>query len=394
MSRNRPSDQPNGAGSSDPKHRTDGLGRRDFLRGSGALAGLFAVGGLAACSSSAKSAATSTASSAAGAATSAAGAATSAGGSAASSAAGSVAGSASSSAGAGKTIGISLNGLNAYSGYVAEGVLKALDGTQYKVVGVQNNFTSSTELANIQNLLTQGIDGLIVLPADATTIGKAAQLCAAQNVPVGNALWPGASAADKYYAGVADLDSVEGGKLIGEYLKANAKPGKVIVVQGILGQGFSEKIDEGLNASLAGTGFSVVVRQQGFFARDKATTIVESGLQAHPDTTAIVAYSASMSDGIASYLKSKGISNITHVSSDGDDEMFTWLGTPYLAADRFYSDAQTGFVVAQAVRAKLEGGTPTFSNPISQLMVTKASAAAEIAKDPYRYATYANKVKF
>jgi ABC-type sugar transport system substrate-binding protein len=393
MSRNRPSDQPNGSSSSPDKHRTDGLGRRDFLRGSGALAGLFAVGGLAACSSSAKSAATSaasTASSAAGAATSAAGSASSA----VSSAGSSLAGSASSSAGAGKTIGISLNGLNAYSGYVAEGVLKALDGTQYKVVGVQNNFTSSTELANIQNLLTQGIDGLIVLPADATTIGKAAQLCAAQKVPVGNALWPGASSADKYYAGVADLDSVEGGKLMGEYLKANAKPGKVIVVQGILGQGFSEKIDEGLNASLAGTGFSVVVRQQGFFARDKATTIVESGLQAHPDTTAIVAYSASMSDGIASYLKSKGISNITHVSSDGDDEMFTWLGTPYLAADRFYSDAQTGFVVAQAVRAQLEGGKPTFSNPISQVMVTKATAAAEIAKDPYRYATYSGKVKF
>jgi len=272
--------------------------------------------------------------------------------------------------------------------------MHALAGTEYKVVGVQNNFSSTTELSNIQNLLTRGIDGLVVLPADATTIGKAAQLCAQQNVPVGNALWPGKSDADKYYAGVADLDSVTGGKMIGEYLKKNAKPGKIIVVQGILGQGFSERLDKGLDASLKGSGFTVAVRQQASFDRNKATSVVESGLQAHPDTTAIVAYSASMSDGIASYLKSKKITDITHVSSDGDDEMFTWLGTPYLAADRFYSDAQTGVVVTKAVRAKLEGGKPVFDNPISQQMVTKATAAAAIAKNPYRYKQYAGKVKF
>ncbi|WP_375503115.1 sugar ABC transporter substrate-binding protein [uncultured Jatrophihabitans sp.] len=346
------------------------LARRDFLRGTLSLAGLFAAGGVvAACSSSSSSSGSSKTAAGSG-------------------------GSSSASIGSGKTVGISLNGINAYSGYVAEGVLKALEGTSYKVVGVQNNFDSKNELSNVQNLLTQGIKGLIVLPADANAIGKAAQLCSQQNVAVGNALWPGKSSADKYYTGVANLDSVEGGRLIGEYLKKNAKPGKVIVVQGILGQGFSEKIDQGLNASLSGSGFTVAVRQQGFFDRSKATTIVESGLQAHSDTTAIVAYSASMSDGIASYLKSKKITNITHVSSDGDDEMFTWLGTPYLAADRFYSDAQTGLVVAKAVRAKLEGGSPIFDNPISQAMIVKSTAQAEITKNPYRYKEFAGKVKF
>ena len=355
------------------------FGRRDFLRGSGALAGLFAAGGLvAACGSSGSSSSGPTGSS-------------SATGSTASS---SSAGGGGGSIGAGKTIGISLNGINAYSGYVAEGVLKALAGTKYKVIGVQNNFDSKTELSNIQNLLTQGIKALIVLPADATAIGKAAQLCQQQGVAVGNTLWPGKSDADKYYTSIANLDSVQGGRLIGEYLKKTAKPGKIIVVQGILGQGFSERIDQGLDATLKGSGFTVAVRQQGFFDRNKATNIVESGLQAHPDTTAIVAYSASMSDGIASYLKSKKITNITHVSSDGDDEMFTYLGTPYLSASRFYSDAQTGLVVTQAVRAKLEGGKATFDNPISQLIVTKANAAATTAKNPYRYKQFAGKVKF
>jgi len=292
--------------------------------------------------------------------------------------------------GAGQTIGISLNGNNAYSSYVAEGVLKGLEGTAYGFAGVQNDFDSSTELGNVQNLLSQGIAALCVLPADATTIARAAQLCSQQDVPVGNALWAGESDADEYYAGVADLDSVEGGRMIGEWLIANATPGPVIVVQGIVGQGFSERIDEGLDAALEGSGFEVVVRDQGFFGRDQATQIVESGLQANPGVTAIVAYSASMSNGIAAYLEANGKTGIAHVSSDGDDEMFTWLQTPYLSACRYYSAAQTGLLVAQAVRAALEGGEPEFNGVIEQTMVTAENAQATIDANPYRYETFAD----
>jgi ABC-type sugar transport system substrate-binding protein len=339
-----------------------GYDRRGFLKGSGALLGALGLGGvLAACSS----------------------------GSSDSDSGGSGGGT----AGDGKTIGISLNGVNAYSGYVAEGVAKEIEGTGYKLVGIQNNFDSSTELGNIQNLLSQGIDALVVLPTDATTIAKAAQLCEQQGVAVGNALWPGKSDADKYFTGVASLDSVEGGKMIGEWLKENGNPGDTIVVQGIVGQGFSERIDEGLDAALQGSGFNVVVREQGFFARDTATKIVESGLQAHPNVTTIVAYSASMSDGIAAFLKSKGIENITHVSSDGDDELFTWIGTPYLASDRYYSAAETGVLATKAVRAKMEGGSPTFEGMVTQKMVTGDDYKAAIQAVPYRYEQYADKVK-
>jgi ABC-type sugar transport system substrate-binding protein len=298
-------------------------------------------------------------------------------------------GGAGGSAGA-KTIGISLNGNNAYSSYVAEGALKVFKEAGYGFKGVQNNFDSSVELGNIQSLLNQGINGLVVLPADAATLAKAAQLATQQNIPVGNTLWPGPSGADKNFAGVANLDSTEGGRMIGRWLRQNAKPGKIIVVQGIVGQGFSEKLDAGLDEVLAGSGFTVAVREQGFFARDKATTIVETGLQAHPDTTAIVSYSASMSNGIASYLKSRNISTVAHTGSDCDDEMVTWLKTPYLTAARYYSAGQTGVVAATAVVDKLQGKTVTFDNPIYQSMVTAETIGSAVAEHPYRYPEFAS----
>jgi len=343
-----------------PPSAPSALGRRNFLRLAGLVGGgLAGAGALAACSSAPSQPPPT--------------------------AAGAV--------GAGKTIAISLNGNNAYSGYVAEGVLKELDGTGYGFAGVQNNFDSSVELGNVQNLLSQGIAGLVVLPADAGTIAKAAQLAKQQNIAMGNALWPGPSAADQDFAGVAALDSVAGGRMIGDWLKANSTPGPVVVVQGILGQGFSERIDQGLDASLAGSGFQVVVREQGFFEREKATTIVESALQAHPDARAIVSYSASMSNGIAALLKAKNLTNIAHVSSDGDDEMFTWLGTPYLRACRYYSAGQTGVLAAKAVRGVLEGHPEPFQGAVAQQVITGDTAKAAIAANPYRYAQYAAKAR-
>jgi len=50
-------------------------------------------------------------------------------------------------AGAGKTIAISLNGNNAYSGYVAEGVLKELDGTGYGFAGCRTTSTRASSWA-------------------------------------------------------------------------------------------------------------------------------------------------------------------------------------------------------------------------------------------------------
>ena len=122
--------------------------------------------------------------------------------------------------------------------------------------------------------------------------------------------------------------------------------------------------------------------------RQKAIDIVQSGLAANPDVTAIVSHAASMSDGIASFLKQKGLKDITHISSDGDDEMFTYFGTPYLTADRYYSSAQTGVIATEAVRAKLEGKTFPFATSIDQVMITADTYKAELAKNPYNYPQY------
>lgn len=351
-----------------PEPAAASLPRRDFLRNMGIAGGAVALSGfLAACGSSSK---TSSDTASVGSTGTSSGAA--------------------SNVGSGKTIGIALNVANAYAAYVAQGVLKALSGTKYQTHIVINNADASTELSNIENLISAGISGLVILPTNVQTSAKGAQLCLEKGIPYGNALWPGPSPADKYFTSVAYVNDTQGGRMIGQYLKTHAKPGPLIVVQGILGQGFSEPIDAGLDAELNGSGFSVAVRQPGFFDRTKATNIVETGLQAHPDVTGIVTYSASMSDGVAQYLKSRNRTDLTHVASDCDQELVTWLKTPYCNATRYYSAAQSGLVVARAVRAKLDGGTPTFKNTLTETMATGANIDQVTQSDPFNYPQYAS----
>jgi ribose transport system substrate-binding protein len=96
-----------------------------------------------------------------------------------------------------------------------------------------------------------------------------------------------------------------------------------------------------------------------------------------------------MGDGVAQYLKSRNITNITHVSSDCDEELVTWLKTPYCNATRYYSAAQSGLLATKAVRAKLEGGTPIFHNNLSQQIATGNNIDQVRQQDPFDYPEFA-----
>jgi ABC-type sugar transport system substrate-binding protein len=293
--------------------------------------------------------------------------------------------SAGSSAAGSKTIGLSLNGLVEYTRYVSQGVAKAFDGGGYELKIVQANFDPQTELRNIESLTSQRVAGLVIEPNTVDSIISAVRSAHESAVPTSLAIWAAEGPLDPYVNGVSAVDSVGGGKMIGEWLLANATPGKTIVVQGVVGQGFSERIDQGLDEALKESGFEVVVREQGFFDRNKAIGVVERALQAHPDATAIVSYAAAMGDGIASYLQQNNIEGVTHVTSDGDKEMLDWIKTPYLSACRYYSAAETGVLAGQVVRSAIEGKNVEFENQVFQTMVTADNIDATLKEHPMSY---------
>jgi ribose transport system substrate-binding protein len=290
-------------------------------------------------------------------------------------------------------IGLTLNGLNEYTKGVATGAYRALEGTDFELKVTQVNYDAAAELAAAEAFLAEGVVGLVIQPNTVESAGAAAQQATEQGVPCGNCIWPGPSEVDQYFVGVAEIDSVEGGRLIGEWLKENVEPGKIAVVQGVIGQGFSERIDEGLDEALEGTDFEIVVREQGFFDRTQAVGVVETAFQAHPDLAVIVAYSASMSNGIAQWLQDNGKEGVTHVSSDADEEMVSWMKTPYLQATRYYSSAQTGLIATTAVLQALAGETPEFRTKVDQVIATPETIDQLAEENPYMFMEFKDRVQ-
>src|SRR4051812_821233 len=301
-----------------------------------------------------------------------------------------------SSIGKGKTIALSLNGFNTYDQNLATGVLHALAGTSYKFVGAQANFDSKAEVTNLQNLLSQNPSALLIIPNTVAGASRGALQAKSSGIPVVNLLWSGKTPADSAYVGVVRVDNTKGGELIADYLGQKVKKGKILVVIGVPGQGFSEEISSGLNKGLAKpSGLSVAASQPGFFTAGPAVKAVQNMLAAHPDAVAIVDYAAGMGDGIAAYQKARKITKIEHVTSDGDAAMLPWLreGT-YLTADRYYSSAQEGVVGAMMLRNFLEKGQKprTFVTDLYQAMVTKANLAGQPVLGYYRYYPQVKKI--
>ena len=199
-----------------------------------------------------------------------------------------------------------------------------------------------------------------------------------------NCVWPGPSPGDEEFVAVANIDSDTGGRLLANWVMENTEPGQIIIVQGIVGQGFSEKIDEGFDGVIS-SDWEVVVREQGFFDPAAAVQIVETALQAHPDASIIIDYAAVMAGGISTFLQTNGIENITHLTSDIDEPLLDWFGTPYLAGTRYFSPADLGRLPTLELRKALEGGTPTFEVGIEQLMATAENIDQVIVDIPFNH---------
>ena len=319
------------------------LTRRGALRaGAGAALGLTALGALAACGGS--------------------------DGASSSSAAGSSA--AAGLPGEGKTIALSLNGFNTYDQNTAEGVLKALEGTGYTLIGAEAGFDATKEVDNIKQLVARQPAGLIVLAASAEGAARASLAAKDAGIPVFTQIWfPSTPEADSVYFGATALDEDAAGQMVIDFIVKDQgiTSGNILEVVGLDAQPFSEGYKAGLRKALEQyPDLKVVASQQGFYTADGAIKVLKPMLTAHPDTNIILDYAAEMGNAIAQELERQERKDICHITSDGNAAMNEWLKKEdgaYLKACRWFSPGSEGVAAVNAIRNKIEKNeNPTTEN--------------------------------
>jgi ribose transport system substrate-binding protein len=298
--------------------------------------------------------------------------------------------------GQGKTIGLVLNGFNVYDQCLATGVLTGLEGTSYQFVGLQGNYDAAQEVTNFSTLVSRKVDGIIVIPNTTESSSRGALAAKQAGIPVVNVLWSDPTPGDSAFVARVRADNIKGGNLMAEWISKNTQPGEILVVTGVPGQGFSEKLLQGLKEGLAvygNGGWKIADVQPGFFTRTTAISAAQNMMTAHPSAKIIVDFAAEMGNGIASFLQKNGRTDMTSITSDGNEEMVPYIKSGQTSAVRYYSCAQEGLVGAQLMRDYLEKGVkhPEIID-LQQAMVTKSDIDQWTTKQPLCYDKYHDQV--
>jgi ribose transport system substrate-binding protein len=192
------------------------------------------------------------------------------------------------------------------------------EGAQLIVVDAQNNIEKQN--ADVQSLITKGIDVLLLNPVNPLGVKPALKAAQQANIPV---ITVDRNVKDKVVSYIG-RDNKAMGKLAGEKAvellggKSKAK-GTIIEIQGDAGgtvmqarhDGFHEAVDKE-------KGIKVIEGPYCDYIRSKAVSAMQDLLQAHPEVNLVYAHNDDMALGAAQVLEQAGkLNDVKIVGVDG-----------------------------------------------------------------------------
>ncbi|MRI85932.1 substrate-binding domain-containing protein [Aerococcaceae bacterium WS4759] len=182
----------------------------------------------------------------------------------------------------------------------AEAKAKEL-GVSIKVVDAGND--PAKQVTDIEDLITTGIDVLIVNPEDSSSVGPAIQSALDAGIKV-IAIDRGVDDAEiDVYIGT---DNVAASEKVGEYLlELLDAEDQIAILEGVPGASSAIERNEGFLNALEGN-IEIVTSQTANFDRVEGMTVVENMLQANPNIKAIVAANDEMALGAIEAINASG----------------------------------------------------------------------------------------
>ncbi len=199
---------------------------------------------------------------------------------------------------------------------VAESYAKEI-GVEFVYADAQNDV--SKQNTDIQDLISGGIDALILNPVNAEGVKPALEACKAAGIPV-ITVDRNVSEGNTAYVG---RDNEEMGRLVGEALvellggNENAK-GKILEVQGTAGDTVMMARRDGFEKAIAAApGLKIVQSAYCDYTRSKAVTATQDLIQSNPDIVAVYGHNDDMSLGALQVLQENGIKDVVVTGVDG-----------------------------------------------------------------------------
>lgn len=239
-------------------------------------------------------------------------------------------------------------------------------GVQLIVLDSQDD--SARAASNMEDLITRGVDLIIVNPTDSDAIVNSVLAANEAGIPVITV--DRASNGGEILTHIAS-DNIAGGKMAGEFIiEKLAGEGNIVELEGIAGTNAARERGEGFNEVIAGTNLEVVSRQTADFDRVRGLEVMENILQSQEDIQAVFAHNDEMALGALEAIKASG-RDIFVVGFDATDDAVTAVQTGELAATVAQQPVLMGEIAIQNAVKYLDGESIEASIPVDLKLIVE-----------------------
>lgn len=249
----------------------------------------------------------------------------------------------------------------------------------YELIVLDSQNDPAKELANMEDLLTQGVDVILINPTDSDAVGNAIKAANDKDIPV-ITLDRGANAGT--VATHIASDNVAGGVMAGEYIvELLGGTGNVVELEGIAGTSAARDRGQGFNEAIASSEITVVAKQVADFDRTKGLSVMENILQAQPDIKAVFAHNDEMALGALKAIQAAG-RDILVVGFDATDDAVKSVEAGEMAATVAQQPNLIGSLGVEAAKKVIDGETLDAFIPVDLKLISGDSAAAATDTTP------------
>lgn len=249
-------------------------------------------------------------------------------------------------------IGVSLSTLNnPFFVSIREGVEEVAKNENVETVITDAQNDSSTQNNQVEDLITQGVDLIVINPVDSTAISTSVQKANEANIPV---ICVDRKSDEGELVSFIASNNVEGGKLAGEYiLEKVGENAEVIQLEGIPGASSTRERGEGFTEATDGK-INLLASQTANFDRAEGMTVMENLLQAHPEVKAVFCQNDEMALGASEAVKASG-KDVTIVGFDGNDDALKAVEEGMLSATVAQKPQEMGKLAIETALKYLKG---------------------------------------
>jgi len=285
-----------------------------------------------------------------------------------------------------KKIGLAVPNLQAdYFNQIKLGVEGYAEKLGIEVITVDAKNDTNTQVSQVQDLLTQGIDAFIYIPAGAAAATVPTRLARAQGVPVINVdREPDGEPGDTVIYGENVLSSYQ---VCSHLIGLAGGEGKMVIIHGQKGttpevqrfEGCKQAIDEN-------PGIELVAQQwTQMWSPDEGFSIGQNMLQAHPDIKIIFGQADAIAMGAAKAVEVAGLSDQIVVGGyDGDVaalESLARCDTPFIVTATQSTQAMGVLAVNSAIAVVKDASVPARQIP-NAVLTTCDNAPQFVEKHP------------